>query len=267
MNKEEIFLNYLWISKSLKSALSTVCIFSFVLSPSLPYVIWFPWWNHKPPRRELCPIILTAQPGATSLPVPPPGLAPPQSCPYPSEMFTVFPELFLWSLWGVQRDLNNWASPRNLQLGRGCRGNPPLMEWSLPFSPTEGPRARHWPRRRCQLRSSPPSLRGCSLVCKHLRMSTWYKILFENPENLLHSEQLVQRRETTTSSWRCRLVLWVCIMADEGGKGRDSLSALWYVSMDTSATTSVPTALVLCTQLRPKQHGYYANFSQTGVAS
>lgn len=37
----------------------------------------------------------------------PPGLAPPQSCPYPSEMFTVFPELFLWSLWGVQRDLNN----------------------------------------------------------------------------------------------------------------------------------------------------------------
>lgn len=47
---------------------------------------------------------------------------------------------------------------------------------------------------------SPPSLRGYSLGCKHLRMSAWYKILFENSENLLHSEQLAQRRKTMTSS-------------------------------------------------------------------
>lgn len=49
-------------------------------------------------------------------------------------------------------------------------------------------------------------------------------------------------------------------MADEGGKGRDSVSTLQYVSMETSATTSIPTALVLCTQLHPKQHGYYQIF-------
>lgn len=263
MNKDEIFLNYLWISKSLKSALSTLCIFSFVLSPSLPYVTWFPWWSHKPPRRDPCPIILTA-----TLPVPA-RVGSPTVLAIPIWNVHSLPRIvLLWSPRGVQKHLNNWASSRNLQLGRGCRGNPPShgVEPAL-FSHREAQGQALAKEKMSVEVLSPPSLRGYSLGCKHLRMSAWYKILFENSENLLHSEQLVQRRKTMTSSWRWSLVLWVCIRADEGGKGRDSLSALWYVTMETSATTSIPTTLVLCTQLCPKQHSHKPNFSQIGVAS
>ena len=82
------------------------------------------------------------------------------------------------------------------------------MEWSLPFSPTEGPRARHWPRRRCQLRSSPPSLRGCSLVCKHLRMSTWYRIqkICSIQNNWFKGEK--PRPLPEDVGWFCECVLW-----------------------------------------------------------
>ena len=132
VNKDEIFLNYLWISKSLKSALSTLCIFSFILSPGSPLCYLVPLMKSYTPKERTVPHYSDSYLPNPSLVGSPTVLA------IPVWNVHSLPRIvLLWSPQGVQRVLNNWASPRNLRPGKGCRGNPRLMEWSLPFSPTE----------------------------------------------------------------------------------------------------------------------------------
>ena len=119
-------------------------------------------------------------------------------------MFTVFPELFFYGPHGESKGISTTELLPGISSWEGDAGAtpPPHLHGVEPalFSHREAQGQALAKEKMSVEVLSPPSLRGYSLGCKHLRMSAWYKILFENSENLLHSEQLVQRRKTMTSS-------------------------------------------------------------------
>lgn len=128
---------------------------------------------------------------------------------------------------GSPKGFKQLSFPQESPAGTGLQGQPPPHGVEPALFSHSGAQGQALAEEKTSGEGlSPPSLRGCAVVRKHLRMSARHKILFENSENLLRSEQSVPRGKATTSSWRCRLVLWACIRADEGGKGREILYQL-----------------------------------------
>lgn len=102
---------------------------------------------------------------------------------------------------GSPKEFKQLSFPQESPAGKGLQEQPPSHGVEPDLFSHRGAQGQALAKEKMSVEVlSPPSLRGCSVVCKHLRMSAWYKILFENSENLLRSEQLVQRRKTTTSS-------------------------------------------------------------------